>query len=52
MSMQIFYARLFSNTSAQDHYLQCLAKLTNISLTQIAALKNDLTWDPWSADPA
>lgn len=52
MTMQIFYTRLFSEAAMQDRYLQCLAKLTNVNLTQIAALKSNLTWDPWSVDPS
>ena len=47
-AMQAFYDQLFVKPNVKGSYFHCLAALTRTSLGQLARLKSDLAWYPWS----
>lgn len=52
LTMQVFHDRLFSTQKSRDPYLESLARLIQITPTQMAALKSDLGWVDWPAETA
>jgi len=46
-TMQAFYIMLCSNNDTHDQYWLPLARLTRVSLDQIAAFESDIVWSIW-----
>lgn len=46
-NMHTFHEQLAALSVDADVYQRSLARLTDASLVQMAALKSDLSWDTW-----
>ena len=47
--MQAFHNNLVSKSKQNDAYQRAMVRLTQVSLSQMAALEGAPSWDPWDA---
>jgi hypothetical protein len=47
LTMQIFHSKLFPKKAEHSEYFKRLAQLTQISLSQVKAIKSNISWDIW-----
>ncbi len=47
--MQAFYSDLISKSKKNVAYQRAMVRLTQVSLSQMAALESAPSWEPWDA---